>query len=112
MKPLPLLCWFVAAAASAVGSATPDWPGFRGPNSSGVAIHAKPPVKISPSNSVLWKIEVPFSPSSPCISGDQIFLTAFADNELQIRCYQRKDGKLAWSRGVKPDKLEMFHKTE
>ncbi|HEY6168284.1 MAG TPA: PQQ-binding-like beta-propeller repeat protein [Verrucomicrobiae bacterium] len=109
MKPLALLCLF---AASTVHGATADWPAFRGPNSSGVALHAKPPVKISPTNSVLWKIPMPFSPSSPCIWGDQIFLTAFADNELQIRCYQRKDGKLAWSRGIKPDQLEMYHKTE
>lgn len=55
---------------------------------------------------------MPWSPSSPCIWGEQLFLTAFADNELQTRCYQRRDGKLAWSRGVKPDKLEMFHSTE
>jgi outer membrane protein assembly factor BamB len=60
----------------------------------------------------LWKIQVPFSPSSPSIWGDHLFLTTFADNELQTRCYQRPDGKLAWSRGIKPDKLEMFHSTE
>ena len=40
------------------------------------------------------------------------FLTAFADGELQTRCYQRTDGKLAWSRGLKPDKLETYHRTE
>src|SRR5581483_6040944 len=92
--------------------ATQAWTAFRGPNSSGMALDCKPPIKISPTNSVIWKISVPFSPSCPCIWGDQLFLTVFADNELQTRCYQRRDGKLAWSRGVKAEKLEMFHSTE
>ncbi len=109
MKPLALLCLI---AASTVHGATANWPAFRGLNSSGVATHAKPPVKISPTNSVLWKIPMPWSPSSPCIWGDEIFLTAFADNELQIRCYRCKDGQLAWSRGIKPDNLELYHRTE
>src|ERR1043166_9107802 len=102
----------LVAAAFAVHGATPAWPAFRGPNSSGVAMDAKPPIHIGPTNSVLWKTQVPWSPSSPCILGDQLFLTTFADNELQIRCYHRKDGQLAWSRGLKPEKLEMFHSSE
>ena len=102
----------VAAAVPAVHGATPAWPAFRGPNSSGVSADATPPVKISPTNSVWWKIQVPWSPSSPCVWDDQIFLTTFAENELQTRCYQCKDGKLAWSRGVKAEKLETFHSSE
>src|SRR5215468_7312073 len=109
MKLSVLSCLMITAAVCAVHGATPSWPEFRGPNSSGVARDATPPVKISPTNSVLWKIPVPWSPSSPCIWDDQLFLTTFADNELQTRCYQCKDGKLAWSQSVKTDKLEMFH---
>ncbi len=101
----------VAAVSGAHGS-TPAWPAFRGPNSSGVSTEGKPPVRIGPTNSVLWKIQVPWSPSSPCIWDDQIFLTTFADGELQTRCYRRTDGQLAWSQGIKPDKLEMYHRTE
>jgi outer membrane protein assembly factor BamB len=112
MKLDALLSVIVAAAAFAADGATPAWPGFRGPNSSGVAAGATPPIDISPTNSVLWKVPVPWSPSSPCIWDDQIFLTTFSDNELQTRCYHRQDGALAWSRGLKPDKLETFHSTE
>jgi outer membrane protein assembly factor BamB len=112
MKLDALLSVIVAAAAFAANGATPAWPGFRGLNSSGVAAGATPPVDISPTNSVLWKVQVPWSPSSPCIWDDQIFLTTFSDNELQTRCYHRQDGTLAWSRGLKPDKLETFHSTE
>jgi outer membrane protein assembly factor BamB len=101
----------VATVAFTLHGAT-AWPAFRGPNSSGVSTEGKPPIKIGPTNSVLWKIQVPWSPSSPCIWDDQIFITTFNGNELQTRCYQRADGKLAWSRTVKPDKLEMYHRTE
>ena len=100
MKLDALLSVIVAAAAFAADGATPAWPGFRGPNSSGVAAGATPPINISPTNSVLWKVQVPWSPSSPCIWDDQIFLTTFSDNELQTRCYHRQDGTLAWIAGI------------
>jgi outer membrane protein assembly factor BamB len=112
MQTIALGCSVVVAAAGLVRGATPVWPAFRGPNGSGVAADAKPPVKIGPTNSVLWKLPLPFSPSSPCIWGDRLFVTAFEDHELQTRCYQRADGKLAWSRSVKVEKLETFHRTE
>lgn len=90
----------------------PNWPGFRGPNCSGIAGDARPPVKISLTNAVLWVTEVPWSPSSPCVWGERIFLTTFAEGQLQTRCYDRRSGQLLWTRGVKPEKLEPFHKTE
>ena len=102
----------LATAVSVAGAESPAWPGFRGPNSSGVALKATPPIKISPTNLVLWKTPVSWSPSCPLVSGDKIFLTAYEDGELQTRCYQRADGKLAWSRGVKAEKLESYHRTE
>ena len=112
MRKAAFFCLAVACAACAAYAATPAWPAFRGPNSSGVASDATPPIKISPTNSVLWKIQVPWSPSSPCIWGDQLFLTTFADKELQTRCYHCSDGKLVWSHGLKAEQLEVFHSTE
>lgn len=100
------------ASAATIHGAAPAWPAFRGPNSSGIAADARPPVRIGPSNSVVWKISMPWSPSSPCISGDRLFLTAYADHELQTRCYRRDNGQLVWSRGIKPGNLELFHSTE
>src|SRR5215471_20091922 len=113
MKSEALLCLIaLSGAAFSIDAATPAWPAFRGPNSSGVSADAKPPIRIGPTNSVLWKIQVPWSASSPCIWGEELFLTTYADSELQTRCYQRRDGKLVWSRGIKPDKLETYHRTE
>ena len=93
-------------------SSSSQWPQFRGPNSSGVAPQANPPVKISLTNGLLWKTEVPWSPSSPCIWGEKIFLSTFADGELQTRCYDRSNGRLLWNKGIKAAKLETFHNTE
>ena len=107
-----LLCALGLAATAAASGAAPAWPEFRGPNSSGVATGGAPPLHISPTNSVLWKQSVPWSPSSPCIWDGQLFLTTFVDNELQTRCYRRGDGQLAWSRGVKAETLETYHRTE
>ena len=102
----------IAPTLSAAEEGASNWPQFRGPNASGVATDAKPPVKISPTNDVLWKIDVPWSPSSPCVWGDRIFLTTIAEGQLQTRAYNRRDGKLLWSKGVKVDKLETFHGSE
>jgi outer membrane protein assembly factor BamB len=93
-------------------SSADNWPEFRGVNCSGVSATAKPPVQISPTNGVKWKVEVPWSPSSPCVWGDQVFLTTYTDGELQTRAYSAKDGALLWTKGIKPEKLEMFHRSE
>lgn len=95
-----------------IAASTENWPQFRGINGSGVARAAKPPLNVAPTNGPIWRVDVPFSPSSPCIWDDRIFLTTFADGELQTRCYERTNGKLRWSRGIKPDKLETFHNSE
>src|SRR6266705_1867839 len=95
-----------------VGAADRNWPQFRGPNASGVAVGAKPPVKIGPTNGVLWKLEVPFAPSSPCVWEDRLFLTTFDNGELQTRCYDAQKGALRWSHGIKPEALEVFHKSD
>jgi len=96
----------VAAGADA------QWPQFRGANAAGTSDTAKPPVAIGPTQGVLWKIEVPWSPSSPCIWGNRIFLTTFHDGQLETRAYDRRDGRLLWSRGLKAEKVEEFHSTD
>src|SRR6266849_4589058 len=89
-----------AISLSGAAQPTANWPQFRGPNCCGTAIQARPPLKISPTNGVLWRVDVPWSPSSPCVWRDRIFLTAFADGQLQTRCYDASDGRQLWSRGV------------
>lgn len=114
--PAPAIFTVLLVSASTVWSAKetapPNWPQFRGVNSAGVETAARPPVKIGPSEGVLWKIEVPWSPSSPVVWGDRIFLTTFDHGELETRCYDRADGRLRWKRGLKPEGIEEFHGTD
>ena len=102
----------VGGFALAAEKSTTGWPQFRGANGAGVAVDAHPPEKIGPRENVRWSVEVPFSPSSPCVWGERIFLTTFHDGELQTRCYGRGDGRLLWSRGIKPDGVEVFHRSD
>jgi outer membrane protein assembly factor BamB len=69
-------------------------------------------LQISPTNGVLWAANVPWSPSSPCVNGGQIFLTTFSDGQLQTCCYSGENGALLWSRSLNAEKLELFHNTE
>src|SRR5260370_37803765 len=87
---------------SVAGASPVNWPQFRGPNSSGVAPNGRPPIRIGPTNNVRWCIYVPWSPSSPCVWSDRIFLTTFESGELQTHCYAARTGDLFWSRGIKP----------
>jgi len=94
------------------GATEAPWPQFRGPNASGVAAGAKPHLQISPDSGLLWKVDLPWSPSSPVVWGDRIFLNTFDHGELQTRAYSRKDGSLLWTAGVTPEALEEFHRTD
>lgn len=88
------------------------WPQFRGPNGSGVAPRASPPTEIGPGNGVLWKSEVPWSPSSPCVWANHLFLSTYEGHQLQTRCYDSDTGQLLWTAGVKPDEVETFHRSD
>lgn len=88
------------------------WPQFRGRNASGVSLQSKPPIKIDPSKKFLWKIEVPWSPSSMSFFRDSFFLCTFVEGSLETRCYSCSNGKLKWVRRVRPEELERYHRTD
>jgi outer membrane protein assembly factor BamB len=86
-----------------------NWPQFRGANAAGVSPDAKPPEIFGPTENVLWRVPVPWSPSSPCVWGDRIFLTTFHDGKLEVRCHNRADGALRWSKNFTPESIEDHH---
>ena len=54
-----------------------NWPSFRGPNASGIAENAKPPITwdVEKSNNVLWKTDIPgLSHASPIVWDNQIYV--------------------------------------
>jgi len=88
------------------------WPQFRGANAAGSSSTAQPPARFGPTEGVRWSVELPWSPSSPIVWDDRIFLTTFADQQLETRCLNRADGSLRWKRGLRVDGLEEFHRAD
>lgn len=92
-------------------AATPQWPQFRGPNGSGVAEDARPPVHFGADTNLLWKTALPPGHSSPVGWEQRIFLTAF-DREakkLETICLSRDTGKIRWRHDVPVEKIEKVH---
>ncbi len=77
-----------------------DWPWWRGPNHTGIAMpNQKPPLKWSETENIIWSANLPGrSHGSPIVVGDQVVLTA-ADHERMVQsvlCFDRKTGKQLW----------------
>jgi outer membrane protein assembly factor BamB len=103
-----------------------DWSQFRGPNGSGVSATTGLPIDFGPAKNVIWKTPLPPGHSSPVLTRDRVFITAFEkarpqtadggpkaentqdktssnqknDYKLLVICLDRKSGKLLWQREV------------
>ena len=90
-------------------AAPPNWPQFRGSNSSGVADDSQPRVEFGPGTNLLWKVEVPTGLSSPCLWGDRIFLTTMEQGKLVTIAVSRREGKVLWRQGISVEKSTEIH---
>jgi outer membrane protein assembly factor BamB len=103
-----------AAAMGALRAGQPEWPQFRGPNSSGIAsADARPAVTWGDSQNVKWKLALagPGS-SSPIVAGGSVFVTCYSGygdgsggaslEKLQrhLVCVERETGKVSWDKSV------------
>src|SRR5438874_1970063 len=100
---VPLLS--LAVAFGSALAADSNWPQFRGPGGLGIGT-GKPPVEFGSEKNVLWKIDVPFGHSSPCILGNRIFLTGLDDGKLVTLCLDRTDGHELWRVVAPAEKIE------
>ena len=88
-----------------------NWAQFRGPNSSGLAKGCLGlPTEFGPSKNLIWKTELPPGHSSPVLTGEIIFLTAFQDAKLYVLAVDRGNGKIRWQREVPKNRSEELHK--
>lgn len=86
------------------------WGQFRGPGGTGVAADAKNlPVEFGPAKNLIWKRELPAGHASPCIAGDRIFLTGYANKTLETFGLDRSTGEILWRRAVATEKIERVH---
>ena len=89
-----------------------DWLQFRGENASGIAPNdATPPVEFNPDKNVLWKTSIPSGVSSPCICGNNIFITGF-DSETKkylVWNINRNDGSLNSEQQIAVDTFQKCH---
>jgi outer membrane protein assembly factor BamB len=112
----PLLALFAASVAFAE-----DWPQFRGPNGNGVSVSTGLPEVFGPEKNVVWKTPLPPGHSSPVLTRDRVFITAYIkqktdgaqptaanaqgnahekNHKLLVICLDRQTGKLLWQREV------------
>jgi len=105
---IQLLVGLLAAIPSLL-AVTPQWPQFRGPNASGVAESACPPIHFGPDTNLIWKVPVPSGVSSPVIWGGRIFLTALASNQLVTLAYDARNGHELWRRVAPAEEIEPCH---
>ena len=87
-------------------SGAADWSRYRGPNGSGVSDTVGLPVEFGPTKNVVWKTNLPPGHSSPVLTEDRIFLTAFEDQVLLTFCLDRKTGEILWRRVAPRDRTE------
>lgn len=91
-------------------AAEPEWPRFRGPNGSGIAMGAQPPTAWSDTQNLKWKTELPGpGTSSPILVGDRVFLTCWTGPGVakgrsalsrELVCVDRASGQVKWTRSV------------
>ena len=89
---------------ASVSFASDEWSQFRGPNGSGVSATTGLPQEFGPNKNVVWKTELPPGHSSPVLTRDRIFVTAFTKekdtHKLFVICLDRQTGKILWQREV------------
>ena len=96
---------FIALGQLTTGLAE-DWSQFRGPNGSGVAATSNLPVEFAPNKNEICKTELPPGHSSPVLTKDRIFVTAYSEvktkekHKLLVIALDRQTGKLLWQREV------------
>lgn len=88
-----------------------DWPQFRGANASGVSSTTGLPSEFGPDKLVLWKTGLPPGHSSPVLSANRIFVTAYDDSQLYVITLDRATGKILWRRALPRERKQELHKS-
>lgn len=88
----------VIGLAAFTASTAADWRQFRGNNAAGISTDTDIVEEFGPETNVVWSTPVPAGHSSPSITEDRIFLTAFEKDKLFTMALDRGTGKILWRR--------------
>jgi outer membrane protein assembly factor BamB len=94
------ICLCITGAATAWAG---DWPGWRGPEGTGVAAETGLPETWNTNANVRWHVDLPGpGNSSPIVWGSRVFVTQSIrkENRRTLMCFDRADGKLLWQSGL------------
>ena len=110
---LVVLAILIALSISTIAAAADEWPMFRGPNGSGVSATTGLPSEFGPDKNVVWKTVLPPGHSSPVLTRDRIFVTAYDGGSgdkrngetlkgyrLLVFALDRTTGKILWQHEV------------
>jgi len=102
-----LLTVAVVASSQLTTAFAEDWSQFRGPNGSGVSVTNNLPIEFGPGKNMIWKTDLPPGHSSPVLTADRIYVTAYSkaaekekDHKLLVISLDRQTGKILWQREV------------
>jgi len=91
---------FLIASVIALPVLAENWPGWRGPERTGVTKDSGTPITWSATENVLWKTPLPGTgTSNPVVWNDRVFVTASEgreQGELHVICFDRDSGKERW----------------
>jgi outer membrane protein assembly factor BamB len=88
------------------------WEQFRGPKGSAKSMGTIPlPVEFGEGKNMLWKTEISYGLSSPCVWGNRIFLTGIEGTELETVCIDRNTGDILWRRQAWYEFIERVHRS-
>ena len=79
---ITVACLFIASLTLGTAFAE-DWPQFRGPNGNGVSASTGLPEEFGPRTNVVWKTALPPGHSSPVLTRDRIYVTAYEKTKQQ-----------------------------
>jgi outer membrane protein assembly factor BamB len=80
----------------------------------GVAQGDQPlPDKLDAPGALKWKVPLTAGHSTPCVSGDAIYVTTYDKNNEQLAtvALDRVSGKIRWTQPVPAKQIELFHPT-
>jgi len=101
---------FVVAAQENSSEYNNNWPQWRGPEATGVAPMANPPIEWSETKNVKWKIEIPGKGhATPIIWEDKVFILTSVKTNQKVETEEPEVEQTSGRRGPPSNKAENIH---